>query len=210
MGAIDSDGKTIAVLGNGLNSVYPASNKKLAESILERGALVSELPVDYRPMPANFPRRNRIISGMNTGILVVEAALKSGSLITARCAMEQGRDVFAIPGSIHNPLVRGCHSLIREGAKLVEQIQDITEEFGPVARAISTIDNRSTLAKQSTKGLDANAKVLLDSTGFQPVNIDFPVEATGLTAKAVTVSLLNLEIDGLVESLSGGSCIRKS
>lgn len=209
-GAIEAFGKTIAVLGNGLNTVYPASNRKLADSILVHGTLVSELPLDYRPLPANFPRRNRIISGMSTGVLVVEAALKSGSLITARCAMEQGRDVFAIPGSIHNPLSRGCHSLIREGAKLVEQIQDITEEIGPLAAVVCTNNNQSMLAQQSTKRLDADAKLLLDSISYQPVNVDFLVEAVGLTVDVISRSLLNLELEGLIESLPGGSYVRKS
>ncbi|MFT5134637.1 MAG: DNA processing protein, partial [Gammaproteobacteria bacterium] len=210
MGALDSGGRTIAVLGNGLHRVYPASNKKLAESVLKCGALVSELPLDYPPIPSNFPRRNRIISGMSTGVLVVEAALRSGSLITARCAIEQGRDVFAIPGSIHNPLARGCHSLIREGAKLVEQIQDITEEFGPMAAAVGAIDNQSTQTQQSSKGLDAEAKVLLDSIGYQPVSVDFLVEATGFTVDIISISLLKLELSDLVESSPGGNYIRKS
>jgi DNA processing protein len=144
LGALDAYGKTLAVLGNGLQKIYPAANKALAESVLEWGAIVSELPLDYGPIPSNFPRRNRIVSGMSTAVLVVEAALKSGSLITARCAMVEGRDVFAIPGSIHNPMARGCHSLIRGGAKLVERIQDITEEFGPMAAVVNDINKDST------------------------------------------------------------------
>lgn len=210
MGALDTDGHTIAVLGNGLNTVYPASNRKLAESVLERGALVSELPLDFRPIPANFPRRNRIISGMSTGVLVVEAALKSGSLITARCAMEQGRDVFAIPGSIHNPLARGCHSLIRDGAKLVEKMQDIIEELRPMAAAVGCSDNQSIQTQQLRKRLDVDAKLLLDNIGYQPASVDYLVDATGLTVNAIARTLLNLELDGLIESLPGGSCIRKS
>jgi DNA processing protein len=173
LGALDANGQTIAVLGNGLNSIYPARNQKLAEAIIENGVLVSELPLDYRPVPANFPRRNRIISGMSTGVLLVEAALKSGSLITARCAMEQGRDVFAIPGSIHNPLAHGCHSVIRQGAKLVEHIEDIIEEIGPLAAVVGSNDIQSTVTQQSTKGLDADAKLLLDNIGYQPVNVDY-------------------------------------
>lgn len=210
MGALDTEGHTIAVLGNGLNTVYPPSNRKLAESVLERGALVSELPLDYRPIPANFPQRNRIISGMSTGVLVVEAALKSGSLITARCAMEQGRDVFAIPGSIHNPLARGCHALIREGAKLVETMQDIIEELRPMAAAVDRADNPSRQTQQLTMGLDVDAKLLLDNIGYQPASVDYLVDATGLTVNVISRTLLHLELQGLIESLPGGSCIRKS
>ncbi len=210
MGALDADAQTIAVLGNGLNTVYPASNRKLAESVIEHGALVSELPLDYRPLPANFPRRNRIISGMSTGVLVVEAALKSGSLITARCALEQGRDVFAIPGSIHNPLTRGCHALIRDGAKLVEKIQDITEEIGTLAAAVGACDRQSAQKQQLTKGLDADAKLLLDNIGYQPTSADYLVDVTGLTVTIISRSLLDLELQGLIESLPGGCCIRKS
>ncbi len=210
LGALDAQGPTIAVLGNGLSSIYPSCNKKLAESIIEHGALVSELPLDYRPLPANFPRRNRIISGMSTGVLIVEAALKSGSLITARCAMEQGRDVFAIPGSIHNPLARGCHSLIRDGAKLVEQIEDITEEINPLIAIVDKTANQSGQSQQLTKGLDADAKLLLDNIGYHPATVDYLVAVTGLRVNIVSRSLLNLELQGLIEALPGGSCIRKS
>ena len=210
LGTLDADGKTIAVLGNGLQLIYPLANKALAESVLERGALVSELPLDYGPRPANFPRRNRIISGMSTAVLVVEAAQKSGSLITARCAMEQGRDVFAIPGSIHNPMARGCHSLIREGAKLVERIQDITEEFGPMAVVVDDINKQSTQTQQSIKGLDADAKLLLDSIGYEPVSVDSLVELTGFDVSVISRTLLKLELYGLLDSMPGGSCKRKS
>lgn len=209
LGAIETNSSTIAVLGNGLNTIYPASNRKLATSILEKGALVSEFPLDFRPLPGNFPRRNRIISGLSTGILVVEATLNSGSLITARCAVEQGRDVFAIPGSIHNPMARGCHSLIREGAKLVEQIQDITEELAPLAALAGKNRERSVPEQHSTKGLDAKTKLLLDSIGYQPVNIDTLVEETGITAAVLSGSLLNLELEGWIEALPGGGYIRR-
>ena len=175
-GALKAQSSTIAILGNGLGSVYPACNRKLAEDILERGALVSEFPLDCRPIPSNFPRRNRIISGLSMGVLVVEAALKSGSLITARFANEQGREVFAIPGSIHNPMARGCHALIRDGAKLVEQIQDITEELQPMAALVRKSFVQSVAEPRSTKGLDAKTKLLLDSIGYQAVNIDTLVE----------------------------------
>jgi DNA processing protein len=124
--------------------------------------------------------------------------------------MEQGREVFAIPGSIHNPLARGCHAVIREGAKLVEQIQDITEEIGPLAAVVGARDDQSTRTQQFTKGLDADVKLLLDNIGYQPANIDFLVDVTGLTVNVISRSLLNLELQGLIESLPGGSYTRKS
>jgi len=209
-GVIDVQGITVAVLGNGLGTVYPASNSRLADSVLEQGALVSEFPLDYRPIPANFPRRNRIISGMSTGVLVVEAALKSGSLITARCAMEQGREVFAIPGSIHNPLARGSHLLIRQGAKLVEQVEDIIEEIGMLAAAAQNSSAGAQPVQATPGGLDAEGKLLLDNMGYDPVSVDFLVDETGLSAEVAGRSLLALELDGLVESLPGGNYVRKS
>jgi DNA processing protein len=210
LGALGAHKKTLSALGNGLQKIYPVANKALAEYVLERGALVSELSLDYGPISSNFPQRNRIISGMSTAVLVVEAALKSGSLITARCAMVEGRDVFAIPGSIHNPMARGCHSLIRRGAKLVERIQYIKEEFGPMAVVVDDIDKGSTQTQQSTKGLDADEKLLLYSIGYRPVNLDNLVEITRLDVSVISRTLLKLELYGLLESLPGGSCIRKS
>src|SRR5690606_24463201 len=132
-GGLDGGTGTIAVCGTGLDRLYPGGNRKLGERILEEGVLVSEFPPGTPPRPGNFPQRNRIVSGMSLGALVVEAAWRSGSLITARLASEQGREVFAIPGSIHNPLARGCHRLIRDGAKLVESANDVLEELGPLA-----------------------------------------------------------------------------
>ena len=208
-GSLSAGGKTVAVLGNGLNSVYPASNKKLAESIVKNGALVSEFPLDYSPRPHNFPRRNRIISGLSLGVLVVEAAAQSGSLITARHALEQGREVFAVPGSIRNPMSRGCHALLRDGAKLVEQLTDILEEIGSLAR-MSEINNLAgSRGADLTKGLDAEAKVLLDNIGYDPVTVDELVEMTALPVNIMTARLLTLEVTNLIESLPGGSYVRK-
>ena len=209
MGAIEGGGVTLAVLGNGPDIVYPARNRDLAERITERGALVSEFPVGYKPIAANFPRRNRIISGLSVGTLVVEAALKSGSLITARHALDQGREVFAIPGSIRNPMTRGCHALLRQGAKLVEQADDIFEEIGPLA-SFGQSSSRADLAHiADAKPLDAEFKLLLDNIGFQPVHIDCLIEATQLPVQAATSHLSNMEVAGLIEALPGGNYVRR-
>ena len=208
LGALDAAGTTIAVLGCGLDIVYPASNKKLAASIIEKAALVSEFPPGVKPLPENFPRRNRIISGMSLGTLVIEAALRSGSLITAGHALEQGREVFAIPGSIHNPLARGCHALLRQGAKLTESINDILEELGPLSALIGEDMNRRDNQQKIIKGLDEHGKLLLDNIGSRPVSIDYLVEETRLAVNVVSSMLLNLELRGLIESLPGGAYTR--
>jgi len=207
-GALQGSGTTIAVLGSGLDVIYPAQNRGLAESVMNQGALVSELPPEYKPIPANFPRRNRIISGMSLGTLVVEAGLRSGSLITARLALEQGREVFAVPGSIYNPLSRGCHQLLRQGAKLVEKIEDIIEELGPLAATVLPPSCQHEEKDESINGLDEHCKLLLDNIGKRPVSVDSLVEETKLVVNVVSSSLLQLELKGLVESLSGGEYIR--
>lgn len=202
-----SCGKTIAVVATGLDRVYPAKHRQLAHDIVKSGVIVSEFPLGTSPKPELFPRRNRIISGLSLGTLVVEAALKSGSLITARMAMEQSREVFAIPGSIHNPLSRGCHQLIRDGAKLVETAQDIIEELGALAglkpQAIQTEEEI-----ESTHEKDGDYQVLLNHLGYDPIAIDRLIENTGLTADAVSSMLLLLELEGEVESLPGGRYVR--
>ncbi|MBI2994795.1 MAG: DNA-protecting protein DprA [Gammaproteobacteria bacterium] len=209
LGALHEDGVTVAVLGSGPDIVYPASNRELAERIAGCGAVVSEFPTECQPFASNFPRRNRIISGLSVGTLVVEAALRSGSLITARHALDQGREVFAIPGNIRNPLTRGCHALLRQGAKLVEQIEDILEEIGP----LSSIDRRSHHAEPAhsagMKPLDAEFKLLLDNIGFEPVHIDFLIEVTKLPVQEATACLSNMEIAGLIDALPGGSYMRR-
>ncbi len=205
-GALQAGGITIAVMGTGLDRVYPARHRDLAHAIAERGALVSEFPPGTPPKPEHFPRRNRIISGLSVGTLVVEAALRSGSLITARFALEQGREVFAIPGSIQNPLAKGCHALIRQGAKLVETGQDIAEELGALcgACAIETTAGNP----ESTGELSREYRQLLDSMEYEPISVDELVQRCGLTAKEVSSMLLLLELQDYVASSAGGRYVR--
>ncbi len=192
-GGLDGRGSTIAVLGCGADIVYPMGNQTLFERIAGSGAIVSEFPLGAPPLRENFPRRNRLISGLARGCLVVEAAFASGSLITARLAAEQGREVFAIPGSIHSPLSKGCHALIKQGAKLVESAQDVLEELGVGALA-STGPN-------SSGGSDG----FLQHMGYDPCTIDALAGRTGLTAEAISAMLLTLELEGKVSSLPGGA-----
>ena len=209
-GAINAEnGSTIAVIGTGIDRVYPARNRDLAHQIVQTGAIVSEFPLGSAPIPGNFPRRNRIISGMSRGVLVVEAALKSGSLITAKQALEQGREVFAMPGSIHNPLSRGCHWLIREGAKLVETAEHIIEELIeilPQAPHIKELNNdaESIVTDNSSDGLDADYQIVLEHVGFEATGVDSIVQRSGLTADAVCSMLLVLELQGYIASTHGG------
>lgn len=206
-GALAASGVTIAVAGTGLDRVYPARHRDLAHEIVKHGALVSEFALGTPPLPENFPIRNRLISGLSLGTLVVEAALQSGSLITARLATEQGREVFAIPGSIHAPQARGCHALIRQGAKLVETAQDILEELGPLASVTHRIapDNAA-----PTLALDAPMAALLQQIGHDPVSVDALIERSGLTADAVSSMLLQMELNGLISSCPGGKVQRIS
>jgi DNA processing protein len=206
-GALEAGGKTIAVAGTGLDRVYPARHRDLAHEIVKHGALVSEFPLGTPPLPENFPVRNRIISGLSLGTLVVEAALQSGSLITARMANEQGREVFAIPGSIHAPQSRGCHALIRQGAKLVETAQDILEELGPLAGVALQAANENT---PPGLRLDSTMETLLEHIGHDPVSIDTLIERCGLTADAVSSMLLQMELNGLVSNCPGGKVQRIS
>ena len=210
-GALQADGTTIAVCGTGLDVAYPRANRALAESIAAHGALVSEFPLGTAPSKAHFPRRNRVISGLALGTLVVEAALRSGSLITARLAAEQGREVFAIPGSIHNPLSRGCHRLIREGAKLVETAHDIFEELRPLAHTLAAYAQSPKVADSQPKPaglLHKGHEILLDALGFEPAGVDLLVERTGLRADEVASMLFILELEGRVETYPGGLYIR--
>jgi DNA processing protein len=198
-------GISMAVTGTGLDRVYPAAHRELAHKLAEHGALISEYPPGTPPKAENFPRRNRIISGLSVGVLVVEATLQSGSLITARLALEQGREVFAIPGSIHNPQARGCHRLIRDGAKLVESAQDIIDELGAL---LGSLGDFSGEAHQTTSAAstapDPEYAQLLEAMGFDPISVDELIMRTGLTPEAVSSMLLLLELDGHVSSAPGG------
>jgi DNA processing protein len=201
-GALLAAGTTIAVFGTGLDEVYPSQNSQLAARIREHGALVSEFPPRTAPASRNFPRRNRIISGLSHGTLVVEAAHRSGSLVTARLAAEQGREVFAIPGSIHSPLSRGCHKLIRDGATLVESVADVLSELRiPLCRQRVT-GLRS--AARGTPALDKGYEMLLDALGFEPATLDDLVSRTGLPGDSIVSMLLILELEGCVAALPGG------
>ncbi|MGD2112146.1 MAG: DNA-processing protein DprA [Gammaproteobacteria bacterium] len=203
-GALDAGAPTIAVMGTGLDRVYPARHRDLARAIAENGALVSEFPTGTPPLAENFPRRNRIISGLSLGTLVVEAALRSGSLISARYAAEQGREVFAIPGSIHNTLARGCHALIRQGAKLVETAQDIIDELGPLAVACRPVARPDPAAPESPHQLAEDYQQLIEIIGFDNTSIDQLVAGSGLTPAEVSSMLLQLEMAGYVASSPGG------
>lgn len=211
LGALDGRGLTIAVTGTGLDRVYPAKNHSLAHSITEQGAIVSELPIGTPPLADNFPRRNRIISGMSLGTLVVEAAPRSGSLITARLAAEQGREVFAIPGSIHNPLARGCHSLIRQGAKLIEYEDDILNELGPLLQlSIEREEKESPHRPTNSAALSPDQQVVMEKMGHDPITIDCLVERCDLTTDELSSILLVLELQGMVCSAAGGLYSRVS
>jgi len=196
-GGLAGTGSSIAVIGTGIDRVYPAANRALAQRLAESGGLVSEFALGTPPLPANFPRRNRVISGLSRGVLVVEATLASGSLITARFAAEQGRDVLAIPGSIHSPFSKGSHRLIKDGAKLVETVQDVLEELGVSAAA--TVISRA--PKSET---DGRAKIVLEALGHDPAGVDALSDRSGLPAEAVCVALVELELEGLVAILPGG------
>jgi DNA processing protein len=194
--AAESDASTIAVVGTGVDLVYPASNRALTQEIRARGLVLSELALRTPAIAHNFPRRNRIIAGLARGVLVVEAALRSGSLITARLAAESGRDVFAIPGSIHSPLARGCHRLIRDGAKLVESAQDILEDMGLPA-------SRAPAAPRGEPAAAADEDPLLALIGHDPVGLDALAQRSGRTAGELSAALLELELAQHIERLPG-------
>lgn len=209
-GALQAGGRSVAVLGCGLDRIYPRENTELGRRVAASGALISEYPTGTPPLPQNFPRRNRIISGLSVGTLVVEAALRSGSLITARLAAEQGREVFAIPGSIHSPLSRGCHRLLRHGAKLVESADDIFSELEALIRGLA--ENAPLKApdekEDSRPALDKDYEILLDALGFEAASIETLIARTGFKTDAISSMLLILELDELVEQQPGGTYCR--
>lgn len=199
-GALEATGKTIAVLGTGLNQIYPARNRDLAQRILEHGALVSEFPLDTPVNAHNFPRRNRLISGLSQGTLVVEATLKSGSLITTHYAIQQGREVYAIPGSIHNPLAKGCHYLIQNGAKLVQTIDDIVDELPQMNN--NWLDCANT--QKSIETLDNTYQKLVKCIAYEPTPMDLITHRSELQSGQVASMLLDLEIEGVIAKAPGG------
>jgi len=224
-GALKGPGTTAAVMATGVDLVYPKQNQKLARAIVEQGGvLLSEMPLATPPLPALFPQRNRIISGLSLGVVVVEASLQSGSLVTARMAGEQGREVFAVPGSVHNPMARGCHALIRQGAKLIESAEDVLNELGALLQAAANdrqIPRRYHSAGPSA-GSSAESKIaqtlpplapedqsILDAMGFDPIAIDQLVERTQHSVPALSSTLLRLELDGFIDSLNGARYQRK-
>jgi DNA processing protein len=193
-GGLSQAGSSLAVMGTGPDIYYPRGNRELARELASHGCLLTEFPVGTPPLKANFPRRNRLISGMSRGVLVVEAAVRSGSLTTARLALEQGREVFAIPGSIHSPLSKGCHWLIKEGAKLVESAEDILVELGWKGTGVR---------KAGRDPIDESDPLLL-AMGDAPISFDQVAERTNMGAAAVSAGISRLEMEGRVAALAGG------
>ena len=204
--ALAAGGRTVAVLGTGIDRVYPAANQALATQIVAEGCVISEFALGSEPRKGHFPRRNRLISGLAMGTLVVEAALVSGSLITARLAAEQGREVFAVPGSIRNPMARGCHRLIREGAHLIESTDDIIAELGVMTETLKRTVQEDAAPPDSP--LTPAHQALLDTMGFDPLTVDAIAQGSALTIAEVSSMLLILELGGFVESLPGGRYAR--
>jgi len=200
-------GKTVAVVATGLDRIYPASNQKLGHQIVDEGAMISEFPLGTKPLSYHFPKRNRIISGLSVGTLVVEAALKSGSLITARTALEQGREVFAVPGSIHNPQAKGCHQLIKQGAKLVESGQDVLEELSANLQYTLQLENSEQDMDSARESVISSAQnsgkhPLFEWIGFDPVSIDELVVLSKMPVSSLQGELMLLELSGEIEAMS--------
>ena len=205
-GALAGKGHTIAVLGTGIDVIYPPQNRKLAEQIAEHGCLISCFPLGMRPDKTTFPQRNRIITGLSLGVLIVEAALQSGSLVSARLAMEQSREVFAIPGSIHNPMSKGCHQLLQQGAKLVQSSADILQELSAyiMPQLTDTGNPKPALAPALDIPIDPEYQAVLNEIGSDPTPIDQLVDRTQLPANVVASIVLMLEMQNLIESTTSG------
>lgn len=210
--ALSAEGVTVAVLGTGADVIYPRSNKALAQRIIKKGALISELPLASKARSAHFPKRNRIISGMSLGVIVVEAALRSGSLITARLAMEQNRELFAIPGSIRNPLSVGAHRLIQQGVALVDQPEQVLEQLGSLLEGqmdlLGVDESSGKVLDAEAKPLNAEAKLIVAAMGYEPVTLETIVGRANLSLSCVQTQLLSLELEGLVCCAAGRYVLR--
>ena len=202
-GALSGKSSTIAVFGTGIDRIYPVKNQKLAHEIAEKGLIISEFGANTKPKPQNFPRRNRIVSGLSLGTLVVQANIRSGSLITSRTAMEQGREVFAIPGSIQNPLSQGCHHLIKQGAKLVENVNDI---FNELSGMVAYVKQNASSKVKTPDNTEANP--LLEHIGYEPTPLDQLPAISGLAMNQINSDLVYLELEGKVEMLPGAKVQR--
>lgn len=207
-GALKAGGRTIAVVANGLGRVYPPEHASLADEIAERGAILSEMPLGQVPIAQLFPQRNRIISGLSLGVLVVEATPRSGSLSTARHAVEQNREVFAIPGPIDSLASRGCHRLLRDGAGLVETVDDILEALGPLVREVKPSEDAVPVRHPAELALSANERGLLGQLGDEPVSVDLLITRTGMNASQVIATLAVLEMRRLVKRVPGNQFVR--
>ena len=212
-GAIKAGGRTVAVLGSGVLNVYPPEHADLAREVIDAGAMISELPPLANPQPGTFPQRNRIVSGLSLGVVVVQASERSGALITARLAGEQGREVFAVPGDIDCRMSRGCHRLIRDGAKLVESVDDILEEFGPLFETTIAADGRAVSNPAELQLGDIERQVLDACDGLtvdrlKSVNIDDVMAASGLAASQVLATIGVLEMRRLIRRLPGNRIVR--
>ncbi len=207
-GALDTNARTIAVVGTGLDIVYPAKHRAMAHDIIKHGLLISEFPLGTPSLPQNFAQRNRVISGLSMGCLVVEASLQSGSLITAKFATEQDREVFAIPGSIHSPQSKGCHQLIKQGAKLVDSVQDILQELkSEHFVSVSKIPLQKNFSQPQTGDADEIPhadKALLEMMGFEPINIEYLLQNSGLTSDRLSSILIALELANKIVAMPGG------